>query len=290
MAAPPVPPSRPHGRPGRVPRSLLAVPVLALTATCLVPVLPAAAVEVAPGAALRLDFGPGALAEGHTRVDAGAAYSAGSPGFTDPAKVTGADRGGADALRSDFVTPRETTFSVDLPNADYTVSLVAGDTGGATEIAVRAESIQKVQTTARAAGQFLEMSFDIALVDGRLDLDLSGAAPNLNALVITRKQPRTAGEKPSVWLAGDSTVQTYDPYWKPEAGWGQMIPRFFSDRVVFENKSIGGRSSKSFIVEGRLDEILRAIKPGDYFFVQFRHNDAIVRRPERYDSPADYIN
>ncbi|GAA4975912.1 PxKF domain-containing protein [Kineococcus glutinatus] len=274
--------------PPRTPRSLLAVPVIALAATCIGPVLPAAAVEVAPGAALRLDFGPGATAAGHTKVEATTAYSAGAFGFTDPAKVTGTDRGGPDALRSDFVTARDTTFSVDLPNADYTVSLVAGDATGATEIAITAESIQKVQTTAKAAGEYLEMNFDIALVDGRLDLDLSGATPNLNALVITRKAARTAGEKPTAWLAGDSTVQTYDPYWMPEAGWGQMIPRFFSDRVVFENKSIGGRSSKSFLVEGRLDEVLRNIRPGDYFFVQFGHNDATVSRPERYASPADY--
>ncbi|MGP3782905.1 GDSL-type esterase/lipase family protein [Paenibacillus sp. 1A_MP2] len=69
-----------------------------------------------------------------------------------------------------------------------------------------------------------------------------------------------------------------------------MFPSFFSDAVDIKNHSIGGRSSKSFIFEGRLDEILRLIRPGDYLFVQFGHNDATISVPDRYASPADYKN
>jgi lysophospholipase L1-like esterase len=54
------------------------------------------------------------------------------------------------------------------------------------------------------------------------------------------------------------------------------------------NHAIGGRSSRSFIEEGRLDTILGVIQPGDYLFVQFGHNDASSGNPERYTSPDDY--
>lgn len=239
----------------------------------------------------RFDFGSGELADGYTRVDGGTAYSeAIHYGFTDIAKATTGDRGLSDPLKSDFAMPQGTTFSVDLPNGDYTVSLIAGDESEASEIAIKVESIQKVQLTAKAAGQYLEMSFNIALVDGQMNFEFTGSAPKINALVIEKQEERTAGEQPTVYIAGDSTVQTYDPYWEPEAGWGQMIGRFFSDAVTFKNHAIGGRSSKTFITEGRLDEILRQIRPGDYFLVQFGHNDATISVPERYASPADYKN
>ncbi|GAA2286890.1 hypothetical protein GCM10010415_67130 [Streptomyces atrovirens] len=92
----------------------------------------------------------------------------------------------------------------------------------------------------------------------------------------------------TVYLAGDSTVQSYDPYWVPQAGWGQMIDRYLSDDVTVENHAIGGRSSRTFVEQGRLDAILDKIEPGDYLFVQFGHNDASVNIPERYTSPEDY--
>jgi len=92
----------------------------------------------------------------------------------------------------------------------------------------------------------------------------------------------------TVYLASDSTVQTYDPYYEPQAGWGQVIDRYFDDDVTIANHAIGGRSSRSFIEQGRLDAILDVIQPGDYLFVQFGHNDATVSVPERYTSPDDY--
>lgn len=271
-------------------RGLAAGLATALLATSLPLTGTAVAATPLPGdGVLRLDFGPGAVADGHTGVGAGTAYSAERGyGFADTSAVSGTDRGTADPLRSDFVTPRDTSFAVDLPNADYTVRLIAGDAAGGTNIAIKAESIQKVQPTTKAAGQYLEMAFDIALVDGQLNLDFTGTDPNINALVITRQAPRGPGEKPTVFLAGDSTVQTYDPYWRPQAGWGQMLPRFFTDKATFVNRAIGGRSSKSFLVQGRLDEVLRQLRPNDYFFVQFGHNDATISVPERYASPADY--
>jgi len=91
-----------------------------------------------------------------------------------------------------------------------------------------------------------------------------------------------------VFLVGDSTVQTYDESYAPQTGWGQIIPRYFSDNVTFVNKSIGGRSSKSFFNDGRLDLILDEISSGDYLFIQFGHNDATIEKPERYVNAEDF--
>ncbi|NIK23644.1 fibronectin type III domain-containing protein [Paenibacillus lupini] len=246
-------------------------------------------VELPEGGVQRFDFGPGELADGYIRVAASTKYSSSLKyGFTDPTKVTAVDRSTTDPIKSDFAQVQDTSFNIDLPNGDYTVSLVAGDAEAATDIAIKVENIQKVQQTAKTAGQYLEMEFPIALVDGQLNFDFTGTAAKINAIVITKQSDRQPGEIPTVYIAGDSTVQTYDPYWEPQAGWGQMLPRFFNSDVAIVNKAIGGRSTKNFITEGRLDEILRAIKPGDYFLVQFGHNDATISIPDRYASPADY--
>ena len=78
---------------------------------------------------------------------------------------------------------------------------------------------------------------------------------------------------PVVYIAGDSTVASYGSGNYPMQGWGRRLQDYFYSGVSFSNHAIGGRSSKSFIDEGRLAAILRLIKPGDYLFVQFGHND-----------------
>ncbi|WP_322907438.1 rhamnogalacturonan acetylesterase [Paenibacillus campi] len=93
---------------------------------------------------------------------------------------------------------------------------------------------------------------------------------------------------PVVYLAGDSTVQTYRSAQRPQAGWGQMIAGYFDDGVQFSNRAIGGRSSRSFIEQGRLDTIVSLLQPGDYLMVQFGHNDADFSKPERYTPVNDY--
>ena len=237
----------------------------------------------------RFDFGDGAVAEGYIGVGAQSSYSQETGyGFTDLSTVTVQDRGGDDPLRSDYAHVDNGIFQIDLPNGDYDVALIAGDQEEGSEIAIKTERMQKVQLTAKGAGEFLEMNFSIALVDGQLGLEFTGSAAKLNALVITRLPDRTPGSNPAIYIAGDSTVQTYDPYWKPEAGWGQMLPRFFDEQIVIKNHSIGGRSTKSFIDQGRLDDILKVIQPADYFLIQFGHNDATISIPDRYASPADY--
>lgn len=261
----------------------------ALVASGLVAAAPAAALAATedPGST-RFDFGTGGAADGFTAVSAGTAYTADQGyGFTDGGERVDVDRGG-DPLLGDFVTARDATFVVDLDNRDYTVSVVAHDAEGPTDIAISSEHMTKLEQTASEAGQPVETSYDIALVDGQLEFSFTGDAPNVASIEITPLPEREAGEVPTAYLTGDSTMQTYDPYWAPQAGWGQMLERFLTDAVAVENASIGGRSSRSFVEQGRLDEVLRSVRPGDYVFTQFGHNDATISVPERYTSPEDF--
>lgn len=89
----------------------------------------------------------------------------------------------------------------------------------------------------------------------------------------------------TVYLAGDSTVADYSSSRAPRTGWGQELNRFFDDNIVVINEAIPGRSSKSFIDEGRLDSILNQIEKGDYLFIQFGHNDEKKWDPTRYTKP-----
>src|SRR5699024_11082179 len=91
----------------------------------------------------------------------------------------------------------------------------------------------------------------------------------------------------NVYIAGDSTVQTYYETESKQAGWGQFISEYFSREVNFFNHAIGGRSSKSFIEEGRLEKIVSDITEGDYLLVQMGHNDSTKSKPERYTEPYD---
>ncbi|MFC4140158.1 MULTISPECIES: fibronectin type III domain-containing protein [unclassified Microbacterium] len=244
------------------------------------------------GDSVTFDFGPGAVADGALPVLSSTAFDdAWGYGFSTAPTASPADvdRGGDDPLRSDFVAAQGGTFEVQLGAGDYTVQLIAGDDSAATNIAITAEGIAKVQATDKPAGEHLEMAFPIALVDGRLTLAVTGDAAALDALTVIRQPKRLAGAIPTVYIAGDSTVQTYDAAaYAPQAGWGQMIDRFFADDIAFSNQAIGGRSSKNFITQGRLDDILRGIRPGDYLFTQFGHNDATQGVDDRYASPADY--
>jgi len=98
--------------------------------------------------------------------------------------------------------------------------------------------------------------------------------------------------KVNIYLAGDSTVQTYSALRYPRMGWGQVLPNYFTNDVYIENHSEGGRSSKSFIEEGRLQKIDEKISKGDYLFIQFGHNDSKpdeLRRTEPFSSYKEYL-
>ena len=86
----------------------------------------------------------------------------------------------------------------------------------------------------------------------------------------------------TIYIAGDSTVQTYKASQAPQQGWGAYLASNLSDNVSISNQAIAGRSSKSFYDNGRLDTILGTIKKNDYLLIQFGINDAGSNKPERY--------
>jgi lysophospholipase L1-like esterase len=87
-------------------------------------------------------------------------------------------------------------------------------------------------------------------------------------------------------LIGDSTMADKpDPDRNPERGWGQMLPSFFTDRIAIRNHAVNGRSTKSFLREGRWDSVLVRLEKGDYVFIQFGHNDAKITDSTRYTNP-----
>lgn len=82
--------------------------------------------------------------------------------------------------------------------------------------------------------------------------------------------------KPVLYIIGDSTVKNGDGSGKNgQVGWGSVINVYFdTTRISIQNLAIGGRSSRTFISDGRWDRILAVLKKGDYVIMQFGHNDA----------------
>ncbi|AIR97697.1 rhamnogalacturonan acetylesterase [Streptomyces glaucescens] len=88
-----------------------------------------------------------------------------------------------------------------------------------------------------------------------------------------------------IHIAGDSTAAQKYADAAPETGWGMAFPFFLHKDRPVANHAVNGRSSKSFVEEGRLDVILGRIRPGDVLIVQFGHNDQKSGDPARYTEP-----
>jgi rhamnogalacturonan acetylesterase len=83
--------------------------------------------------------------------------------------------------------------------------------------------------------------------------------------------PATDPKLPTLFLVGDSTVRVNT---SGQRGWGDPIREFFdTSRINVVNRAIGGRSSRTFITEGRWDAVLKEVKKGDFVIIQFGHND-----------------
>jgi lysophospholipase L1-like esterase len=102
--------------------------------------------------------------------------------------------------------------------------------------------------------------------DHKLTLEFNGDHPSVRSISI-----EPIHNEPTVYLAGDSTV--VDQYFEPWAAWGQMLPRFFGPGIVIANHAESGETTRSFVGEHRLEKIMSIIRPGDYLFIQFTHND-----------------
>ena len=89
----------------------------------------------------------------------------------------------------------------------------------------------------------------------------------------------------SIYWAADSTVQYNSILTYPQTGMGQVLHLFLKPDVKVRNHAVNGRSTKSFIDEGRLEDIRTEISEGDFLFIQFGHNDEKKEDPLRYTTP-----
>src|SRR5215212_2746804 len=241
---------------------------------------------------LKFDFGPGKVRKGYEQVGPTTLYTKElGYGFEPGARVTCEDRGG-DRLRGDFCTSSAPFyFSVALPEGNYDVTVTFGERAGESATTVKAElrrlMLEEVRT---ARGRFEARTFTVNVRtpqipnggevklkdreknmeawawDEKLTLEFNNSRPAVAAIEIKRND-----RAPTLFLLGDSTVcdQPREPY----NSWGQMLTRFFKPGLAVANHAESGESLRSSAGARRLDKVLSLIKPGDYLFVQFGHND-----------------
>ncbi|WP_372648124.1 rhamnogalacturonan acetylesterase [Draconibacterium sp.] len=98
----------------------------------------------------------------------------------------------------------------------------------------------------------------------------------------------SACQKPkefSIYCVGDSTMANKSKDAFPETGWCMVLNEYFNETVTVKNHAKNGRSSKSFIDEGRWQTVLDSLQKGDYVFIQFGHNDQKEYDSTRYTKP-----
>lgn len=244
------------------------------------------------GIPMKFDFGTGETAPGYARVISTTEYSEDQGyGFDFKSEPICIDRGGEDPLSRDFCSSYTPLFfSVDVPEGNYRVTVTFGDKEQPSMTTVKAETrrlmAKEVQTR---AGSFDKRSFLVNVYypeiagggrvqlkdrefpkhdwDHKLTLEFSNTHPKINAIEIERVE-----EAVTVFLAGNSTVTNQRN--EPWASWGQMFPRFFKpDRVAVSNHGSSGLTLKEFVSSNRLEKVLSLMKPGDYLFIEFAHND-----------------
>lgn len=184
----------------------------------------------------------------------------------------------------------------DVPDGNYKVTVKLGNRKRAGVTTVRAESRRLfLDHVATKKGKFQEYSFIVnkrnrCIVPGdsvrtkareagklnwddRLTLEFNGPAPAVESVTVEAAPDSTV----TVFLIGNSTVVDQDN--EPWASWGQIVPAYFDGSVAVANYAESGESASNFMAVKRFDKILSKIKPGDYAFIEFGHNDQKQRGP-----------
>lgn len=217
-------------------------------------------------------------------------------------KVTSADRYSEDKgygydlqASPDGKTNAPFFFSVQVPDGNYHVTAVVGNKKKASITCVRGESRRLFfEGIATGKKKFANCEFTINKRntrifdkehvrikarergklnwDDKLTFEFNGEWPALSELVIEKVE-----NVPTIFLCGNSTVVDQD--YEPWASWGQIIPRFFNDKICFANYAESGESANTFIAAGRLKKALSQMKKGDYIFMEFGHNDQKQKGP-----------
>lgn len=198
-------------------------------------------------------------------------------------------------------------YSLALPEGRYRVTVTLGDRMVAGNTTVKAEARRlMLRNVVTRKGAFVRRSF---LVDVRTPAlpPPPPTAPGGSAVRLTADdraeyswddkltleflgRPAVQSvtvepvDAPAIFLAGDSTVT--DQRAEPAASWGQMLPAMLDDRIVVANHAKSGATMKSFLTDLRFDKLLSAMKPGDWLFIQFGHNDQKAQWPQTYVDAA----
>ena len=193
------------------------------------------------------------------------------------------------------VSERPFYFSVPVEDGNYKVTVTLGNKKKAAQTVVRAESRRlMVENCVTKKGKFETYSFivskrsqeipgggkvslkprelDYLNWDSLLTLEFNGAVPAVQRICI---EPDTTAT--TIFLCGNSTV--VDQELEPWASWGQMIPRWFTDKVAISNHAESGLTVRTFLDGHRLDKVLSMLKKGDYVVCEFGHNDQKEKRP-----------
>lgn len=229
----------------------------------------------------KFDFGAKkSPAEGYIKVTADSWYNDKSGfGFTSATSLSEIIRDEESGLRRDSLIPVHASFQIDVPDGNYRIDLLVGDARFQTETSIKGAEGQLLLNSLRTpAGHFERYSVAVASEQGKIVLMFSGRAPRINAMEVAQVQSS------SIYIAGDSTVTNQPAEVYPYAGWGQMLPLYIKADLVVRNYALSGRSSRSFMTEGVLDQILERMKPHDYLLIQFGHNDQKLDE-NRYTEP-----
>jgi lysophospholipase L1-like esterase len=180
-------------------------------------------------------------------------------------------------------------YSVPVADGNYKVTVTLGSKKRAAHTVVRAESRRlMVENCTTRKGEFQTFSFivnkrspfigegkkvslkprelDYLNWDDQLTLEFNGSSPAVESINI---EPDTTAT--TIFLCGNSTV--VDQEEEPWASWGQMIPRWFADKVAISNHAESGLTVRSFINGHRLEKVLSMLRKGDYVVCEFGHND-----------------
>lgn len=102
-------------------------------------------------------------------------------------------------------------------------------------------------------------------------------------------QLESSEKMPTIHIAGDSTASIKEEQKRPETGWGEKFASYFTPAVSLNNQAMNGRSTKSFIEEGRLARLVTTFKPGDFLLIQFGHNDQKIHADKGTLPYGEYI-
>jgi lysophospholipase L1-like esterase len=181
-------------------------------------------------------------------------------------------------------------FSVKLPEGNYKVTVFFGGKTMESTTTVKAElrrlmlekihsgpeilanrafvvnlRTPKISETNHVHLKPREQTSEIWDWDDKLTLEFNGTHPSVALLRIEK------ADVPTVFLMGDSTV--CDQPSESWNSWGQMLPRFFKPDIAVANHAESGETVADSLRAQRFEKIFSLMKPGDYLFVQFGHND-----------------